>query len=432
MVEYVWVPSKIEKKMKNLTGLRKITVSTAFLTLYGVGLLRDVVFRNKLKKQSVAVYLSKEFSDIDPGNILERLRDFADVYIVNRKKLHAKVYYFESDTDLLIVGSSNLTKGGMVDNLEFNIQTDEIQEERIRAFFERCRDLAVPVTDEIVRHYKDTEKQRRELRQIQRKLTATLDFEASGDPFDEEMYILDGYYFNFTDYETLFPKYQEVKGGDIDRRRKAIQDKLLVLDKRVSREFQKVGLVHHWMDAHITSVIRPMDFNDNCVSWIGVRYARAKTVSCIRELKLSGDGYGFPKYACIQFCLTDGGFEINLFHAVKNDAVDRDYLHSQIGDAAFASELIKAIDELKGYGLYWHIDGFEPFEFDSRPANEFIEFYKQDENGRTSSLSYWVEPDDIRLFDEESILEMVMEISLLLIPLLDLVSTNWDAKTLHN
>jgi hypothetical protein len=200
---------------------------------------------------------------------------------------------------------------------------------------------------------------------------------------------------------------------------------MLALDKLVHRELLKVGLDHHWVPEHITSSIYPMGFNDNRVSWVGVRYAKAKTVQYIKEMKLSTDGLGFPKYACIQFCLVDRAFEINLFHSVKNNAVDRDYLYGQLRNKDFAERLVREIESLKGNGLVWHIAGVEPFEIDARDAEDFLTFYKQDSEGRESCLVYSISPDDNRLRSESSICETIIEKAITLMPLLEIVSKSW-------
>ena len=245
------------------------------------------------------------------------------------------------------------------------------------------------------------------------------------DPFYEDTYDLDDYFFEFQDYLILFNRNCGKTDIVTKNRRLRLQKKLREINNLVKKEMLNIGLDHHWVDQYITSQPEPNPTNEYKVNWIGVRYFKKNTVKQIKKLKLAGDGFGAPKYSCIQFSLFDEGFTINLFHAVKNGAVDRDFLKNQMTNLNFRKRLIACIESLKGNNLVWHASNVE-FKFDKEDSSNFIEYYKEnDKEGTESFLSYLIPPDDIILKDVNSICETVVEKTKLLLPMLNLVASNW-------
>ena len=84
------------------------------------------------------------------------------------------------------------------------------------------------------------------------------------------------------------------------------------------------------------------------------------------------------------------GVDVGIYHAVPHQALDRAYLHQNIDK--LQKRLVKEISCLKFKGYAWKIWNTEKqeeyvFDFDNRPAEEFIEWYKQyDEDGTYSSM----------------------------------------------
>ena len=211
-------------------------------------------------------------------------------------------------------------------------------------------------------------------------------------------------------------------------RRKTVQDKILEINSNIYEQVKKLKIYHHWRKSNITSLITLNQYNFYRVAWMGVRYGKSKEQ--IDELNYGAgkgdDIFGFQKHACLQYCIASNGFEVNLFHAVKNGAVDRGYLDKNL--EKLAPKIIEEVEKLKGEGCYWTITGDgldepEYFYFDDEDGESFINYYKKyDKEGRESFLSYYLEPDDEVLEDIDSISEFILEKFEKLLPLYNLLS----------
>lgn len=193
----------------------------------------------------------------------------------------------------------------------------------------------------------------------------------------------------------------------------------------------------HWNPNNITSGTKPSVFNHHRVSWIGVRYG--KTEREVKQLNLDfpmsrgnyrtsrdDDQLGFQKHACIQFCLIPSGFEIVLFYAVANGAVDRGYLHDLIDNnrKAELKNIVRAIEKLKGKGFIWNISDpkqrktVSNFIIDDESPEDFISFYKKyDKKGLISVCSFVVQPDDTNLTSRKDIAKLALKKTKELLPL---------------
>lgn len=439
MSEFYWRGDKLKAELKGLTGLRKIRIATAFLSSYGLNLLKEIIEANHITKNHVEIYISPEFSPENPGHLLDELSLLGKVFIVFDIPFHAKVFLLEMENESkLIFGSSNLTKGGIETNIEFDLIKTASKEEinQLSIFFDFCKGNSEPLTDEIINEYKASQKELDELRKIQKQIQEKLfKFHTQYDPISIDDYDISDYYFNYNDYEVLFFRNQHRSDSTIMDQRKALQGKLLNINTFIYNRVKKLKLNHHWRTDNITSLIEPCVFNKGKVGWIGVRYGKFK--SEIQSLnKWDGkktdrkkeEQYGFQKHACLQFSIHKDSFDISLFHAVSHDAVDRNYLHENIIDANFAKELTHEIKSLKGNGFVWNIydsntDTYYYFCVDDKNEKDFIDFYKEfDMDGRESFLSYSLKPDDPRLRDIQSISKLILEKLILLLPLYNLVS----------
>ena len=118
---FTWSGQDFTTKLRSLRGVKKITVATAFFSDFGLNLLSDIIQNNNVAPANVTVYLSMEFSDRNPADLLMSLKNIAKPFIITKTNLHAKAFLFEGENDLFLSGSSNLTQGGFRDNLEFNL-----------------------------------------------------------------------------------------------------------------------------------------------------------------------------------------------------------------------------------------------------------------------------------------------------------------------
>lgn len=421
----------LKEELLSLDKTSIVRIASAYFSKEGLRTLKELREKYLLKKQNIHLYLSPEFSLDKPCELLEELKEFCNVYIVFDIKFHPKVYWLKSSNkSKLIFGSSNFTSGGFTDNIEFDIisEIDKNEELKLDIFFKYCNDHSELVNEEIMKFYKDKTEEIDKLKNINRKINKALySYERRDDVFEEDDYELDKMYFTYKDYETLFLRNQALNDTSIRIRREEIQDKILEIHKKVYPTLNKENIHCHWRPENIISLIRPCVFNLGRVGWVGVRYGKHEDEINMLNIGSSKDEeLGFQKHACLQFCITSSGFEINLFHAVRRDAVDRNYMHENINK--IKNKIINELNKLKGENLEWVIhDNVENknyiFEIDNEKSEQFIDYYrKYDEEGRESYLAYYLEPNDNRLKDLNSISKVVIEKIKLLLPLYNLLA----------
>lgn len=440
MLKYFWHESnKIEKELINAQAVKKIRIASAFFNSYGLEVLKRVVSHHSISPEKLEIFLSPEFTTDKPSKILSELCQLSNhVHIVTKLKFHPKVYLFEcADSTKVIFGSANFTGGGILKNIEFNQIKDLDSTElfSFNNFFDYCRNNSEIVTPEIIKYYQDNEAELGELKALEKKIRKKLfDFVQKDDPFDEDEYDLDSHYFKYEDYEILFPRNQKLNDNTIKSRRKNLRDKILQIHSKIYKDIKKLGVNCHWNKNHITSTIDPMPYNEFRVAWLGVRYG--KTEDEVKELNYGvidkDEEFRYQKHACLQYCITSEGFEVNLFHAVRHDAVDRDYFKKQLTvDKTLKNRVIKEIEKLKGNGLVWYINEESSgklinqfsFKIDTEEASDFINFFKEhDDDGCYSLLSYYVEPDNIEIKDVDSISRLVLQKVKLMLPLYNLIA----------
>lgn len=425
--------NSLKDEIINTYNIKNIKIAVAYFSEYGLKTLKEIISKNKLSKNRVEVYLSPEFTNKDQGKILKELVNIANVYIVYDTKFHPKVYLFEcKSSNKLIFGSSNFTLNGIEKNIEFDsileIENKSYHKNKVDLFFSHCKDKAKLVDDKIIDWYLSIEAELNELRKAQEKIRKKIfKIETSEDPFNEDKYNLDDFYFRYNDYETFFPRNERKEDSCIRESRLEVKHKMLDIHEKIYKNVKSLGIDCHWRKDNITSLIRPCQYNKGKVDWIGVRYGKNET-----EIKLLNEGaskdeeLGFQKHACIQFAIGAYGFEVNLFHSVPHDAVDRDVMHKRLMDLDYRKKIEYELMKLKGNGFYWHIDN-EKFYIDEDDISTFYNFYiSNDRDGRLSSLCKFFTPDDINIKDKESICNTAIKYIKMLIPLYNLVSFRLD------
>ena len=421
--------TSLEKEFLSFGGIREIYIGTAFFSAEGLRILRDLVEKNILKRSKIHIYLSDEFSQDKPDELLRQLTKIADVRVSFDYRFHAKVYWLKGETSKIIYGSSNFTAGGLTKNIEFDhieeMDKTDVRLERFDRFFRYCEHKSVEVTQEVIAYYEEARETIEELRRSQRELKKKLKgFIRQDDEFDEDTYLLDGYFFTYRDYEAFFIRNQRRSDIEIDKRRKDIQSKMLLLHKKIYPEARKLGVECHWNPDHITSMTRPCEFNKFKVAWMGVRYGKKKKEidllnQCL-EQRDRDEIKGFQKHGCLQFCIVPGGFEVNLFLAVRHDAVDRMHIKDRMPQ--LRQSITEEIRKLQGHHMTWEIcneglSEYDSFDIDNEEPEDFCDFLKKDHDGCESYLRLFFEADDEILKTSDTIADAVVYYFELLAPL---------------
>lgn len=414
---WVWEKGYIQKVVKGL-DVNKIIIVSAYFSSYGFGFIKELKTKNNLHKDNITLYLSKEFNMNKPGELLEELSEIANVYIVHKEKLHAKVFMFYTPKGLKVFhGSANFTRGGLDGNLELIHEVHSNRIGRIDEFINHCLIASEKVSEKIIKSYKDIGKELEKLSDANRDANQKINeiFTDDKDLFRETDYNLEGYFFNFCDYETFFPKHQNQDGPIINKRRDTVRKKLLTLNKQLKNELKQYSLYNHWASERkpefITSQIIRSDYNHNRLSWICIRYGKHRKDAIIEGS--SAERYeSFIKHACMQVSVVGDGVQIGLFHATANGAIDRNYLKEGKIDNRKV-KIHEEIKKLQGEQLVWYI--YDPksdktihkFEIDKEDPYSFVDFYKKyDREGYESFCIYHMFPNDEDLKTKDSIIQI--------------------------
>ncbi|WPS85688.1 phospholipase D family protein (plasmid) [Brevibacillus halotolerans] len=437
-MNYYWHGNTLMEEIKGNTNIKKLKISSAYFSKFGLQLLKEITNKNNLSKDEVEIFLSPLFSYQDPGKLLDEACQIATVYIVETIPFHAKVYWMKnkSNKESVIFGSSNFTNGGFEKNIEFDLikdieTTDEA--EKFKMFFDFCRNNGTLVNQNTIATYQKNEKDLAELFKIQTRMKKKMMAHAyKDDPFDEDDYNLEDFYFKYEDYELFFPRNQRRKDSNIQNQREQLREKLMGIHNNIySNTVHPWGLYCHKRPDNICSSTLPFYYNHYKVTWLGIRYGKSpEEVDCLNKgAGTKKDEFGFQKHACLQFSISQSRFEVTLFHAVANGAFDRSHVHGQlIKDVTYKNKLNNAIKAIQGEGFVWEIIDFKEdksftFIFDERDSNDFTSYYlEHDREGRESYLSYAFKPDREEIQTIQTITKNIQYKMKKLLPLYELMA----------
>lgn len=416
----------LESELLSCKSVSNVIIASAFISADGVRILRQIKDTYSLKKENITLYLSAQFSSDKPHKILEQLAELCNTKIIFDHNFHAKVYHFRGEPDKLIYGSSNFTEGGMAGNIEFDFigtpSPDDFKS--VTSFFGACERIAQRVNAEVIQYYKDIQSDIEDLHKGQRRLSAKLTgFTHKDDSFSPDDYDIGNYYFNYEDYETFFPRNQKEAGAAIADKRKRVQTKMLSIHQQIYPSIKQLGIAHHKRKENITSLIVPHPINQYSVGWLGVRYGKTPPEVDVLNMGKDKDDdiYGFQKHGCLQYSIGSDGFDINLFLAVRHDAIDRAYLHQHLTE--LKPKIESRLRKLQGQGMEWVIwdsaqDGWFTFDIDNEDPEIFCDYFKEnDQDGRESFLRKFYEPDDEILKKKDTICAEILRVMKTLLPL---------------
>lgn len=108
----------------------KIVILTAFFKETGLAIIHETIKNAILDGKEVLIVCGINYYQTEPKALLklnELIGDKTNAKIMiyaENKMFHPKVFFFETNTEsILIIGSANLTKGGLKDNVEISSET---------------------------------------------------------------------------------------------------------------------------------------------------------------------------------------------------------------------------------------------------------------------------------------------------------------------
>lgn len=159
-VEFVGGPkNNIEDKIKDLLKYSdKISIAVAFLENSGVAIIRQCIEEIK-NKVSISIITGLDFGITAPEALQELLNLGVCCNIFHGENFHPKLYIFEKNGNeaTVIIGSSNLSKGGLSTNHEANIilsgDISEVPLSDSIKYFSYLYSKSVPLDDKIIELY---------------------------------------------------------------------------------------------------------------------------------------------------------------------------------------------------------------------------------------------------------------------------------------
>ncbi|MDD2217643.1 MAG: phospholipase D family protein [Eubacteriales bacterium] len=170
----------LTEELLNCGEVQSIRIATAFLSGRGISVLRKMQKKYNISRSDIVLYLSCSFSMNKPHELLKELKDICQARLVFSRKFHPKVYLLQGNENKLIFGSANFTYGGLEENIEFGsvIRPDRHQLEMVQNFFSYCEEVSIPLEEEIIAFYKESEadfaRLHKEQQRVQRKLCGYL------------------------------------------------------------------------------------------------------------------------------------------------------------------------------------------------------------------------------------------------------------------
>lgn len=409
---------------------KKIIISSAYLSLKGVEYLKNATETCYLKKEDIVVYCSTDFHDSKPAGILQVLYSFATIHLVLHPFLHSKIYEFHHEDEIVFYhGSANLTDGGISQNFEC-MSKDVLEKSPVSDFWKHLSENSVKVTKDVItlyQSYQDTLPPK-----VQKKddiLQSELE-EVKQKQHEMKVYPdLTGFYFDVDDYVTVSKAWYRISSTEANKRRKVIQDKLLVLHKNIEPKVKIWDLHPHYHKDYISSGIIPSLFNHGRVGAIWIRYGKHKdelnpygSVMEKHKRRNKDPIEQFHKHACFQVSFVPNGIDLGMFHGTAHDGIDRYYVREHWDK--IKKEIHTNYQNLVGHNYVWHFYDAKKdvskyrFELDKGTAEEFLNFYsKYDRDGLESFCMRHLPLDDERIKTKDGILKETLETYKILMPI---------------
>lgn len=160
-VNFCGAPTKnIKNDMQTLIKqCEKASISVAYLKNSGVELLKESLDENKDSNAKISIITSLDFGITDVEGLRESLNMGLRCSIMHAKNFHPKLYIFEmgEGNAAMIVGSSNLSNGGLSTNYEANLViSGKVSNSPIKEaieYFSLIESESVPLDEKIIDLY---------------------------------------------------------------------------------------------------------------------------------------------------------------------------------------------------------------------------------------------------------------------------------------
>jgi len=160
-IKFIGAPIKnIENEVQTLfKRSENVSIAVAFLKNSGMELIKKSIEESKNNGTKISIVTGLDFGITDSESLRELLDMGISCNVINDVNYHPKMYIFETGEDnaTMIVGSSNLSKGGLSTNYEANILvTGKVSESPIKdaiEYFSNIQLRSVPIDEKIIDLY---------------------------------------------------------------------------------------------------------------------------------------------------------------------------------------------------------------------------------------------------------------------------------------
>lgn len=161
-IEFVGSPIKnIKSKIRHLiNNSENVKIAVAYLKNSGLESIKQSLKENR-QNNNISIITGLDFGITDSESLLELQNMNIGCNIINDLNFHPKLYIFENfDSATMILGSSNLSEGGLAINYEANIIiTGKKSESPLKdaiEYFSFLQSKSIPLDEKIIKLYRES------------------------------------------------------------------------------------------------------------------------------------------------------------------------------------------------------------------------------------------------------------------------------------
>jgi len=162
-IEFVGSPIKnIKTKIRHLiNNSDNVKIAVAYLKNSGLESIKQSLKENRQNNKKISIITGLDFGITDSESLLELQNMNISCNIINDLNFHPKLYIFENfDSATMILGSSNLSEGGLAINYEANIIiTGKKSESPLKdaiEYFSFLQSKSIPLNQKIINLYRES------------------------------------------------------------------------------------------------------------------------------------------------------------------------------------------------------------------------------------------------------------------------------------
>ncbi|MEO9484601.1 MAG: phospholipase D-like domain-containing protein [Ekhidna sp.] len=379
-----------DKLVEALSEADEVWIAVAMINSTGWNIINNI-------PESVRVHIIIGIDLPTPPSVLIKLKEKisnnfnAKVY-TSRSTFHPKVYVIRKTNGTYIgyLGSSNATKGGLIKNVELNIElTDPVNCNDLVKWYWTIDDYSELITDKLIADYST------QYKKIKKREKDNLeDFNSIKEPKSRL-----SQFFTYNHHEVFAERYVEVENPEIKALRKEVRDRLIELHHRIYPQFTKYGLsglYRHHSTKDIVSKHFFTPYSGYYIESLWLHYGKSKS-----QLKRYSEKESFLNHTRLQVIIHHKDIGIWLMLGIeKKGHYDRNHFRKQMESRVKRNAFFKALKKLSDE--YWiDFKGWKDRVYvkDIRTIEDLHFLTKQEDISYYFILGRFYDPNDNNLSD---------------------------------